>query len=144
MTGPSPSPAIRGTSEAPGSHDVIIVGLGGMGSSAAAELAAMLGLPLSPPSQILLIGNLRLGLLGLELLTAATQPGKPRAAIDQLGRKLVTPRTAIELVLAGVDLRRLAKHPLDLLADRLMRTGRLPRSVSTDRSAIQRDNPDRH
>jgi sarcosine oxidase len=40
MTGPSPSPAIRGTSEVPGSHDVIIVGLGGMGSAAAAELAA--------------------------------------------------------------------------------------------------------
>jgi sarcosine oxidase len=40
MAGPSPPPAIRGTSAVPGSHDVIIVGLGGMGSAAAAELAA--------------------------------------------------------------------------------------------------------
>jgi sarcosine oxidase len=40
--GPSPagpSPAVRGASDAPKAHDVIVVGRGGMGSAAAAELA---------------------------------------------------------------------------------------------------------
>ena len=40
MTGPELSPATRATSEVRGAHDVIIVGLGGMGSAAAAELSA--------------------------------------------------------------------------------------------------------
>ena len=86
----------------------------------------MLGLPLSTPPQVLLVGSFSFGLLGLELLPAATQPLKPGAAIDQLGRQLITTRIAVELILAGVDLSSLAKHPLDLLTDRLVRTGRLP------------------
>ena len=80
---------------------------------------AVLGFPLGSPGEIGLIGAAA-GLLGLELLAAATQPLAARAAIGQLGRQLVAARLPEALVIGGVGLGGLLEHRLDLLADRRM------------------------
>jgi len=73
------------------------------------------------PAQVLFIGRLRLGLLGLELLPAAPQPLDPRAAIDKLLGQFVAACVAVLGVLGRVSLSGLGEDPLDLLTDRGMR-----------------------
>jgi hypothetical protein len=85
---------------------------------APAELASVLGLPGSPPGQILLVGGLFVGLLRFQLLFAAAQPLPPRTRVSQPGRQLVAARVAEALILGGVRFGGLREHPLDLLADR--------------------------
>ena len=64
------------------------------------------------------MGRLDVGLLGLQLLAATTQPGQPDATVSQLARELVAAGAAVFGVLGRVDLGGLGQHPLNLLADR--------------------------
>jgi hypothetical protein len=107
---------------------------------AAAELAAVLGLPVGAPGEVGLVVGLLLGLLHLELLLAAPQPLAARPRVGQIGRQ----RVAEPLVIFGVGVGRLLENPLDLLADRAIALGRLPGGVGGDQAAIDRDEPDRH
>jgi hypothetical protein len=59
---------------------------------AAAELAAVLGLPVGAPGEVGLVVGLLLGLLRLELLLAAPQPLAARPRVGQIGRQLVAAR----------------------------------------------------
>ena len=85
----------------------------------------MLSLPLRAPAQVLLIGGLDLGLLGLELLAAPPQPGQAGAAVGQLGGQLVAPSGPVLGVLGRVDLLGFGEHPVDFLADRRVAARRL-------------------